>query len=108
MRPERSWGMSHRILIPAVFVLIVLGCASAPKDASKPGADSSPRLRCRTELQYTPGPLGTMGQSTPVQKCEPLEVPPLPSGAVPSPGGTPAPTTQTVPPPKGDAPPAGD
>jgi len=99
--------MQHRIWIAGVLV-IVLGCAGTQGKAPAQGADATPRLRCRTELQYTPGPLGTMGQSTPVQKCEPVEMPPLPPGAVPSPGGSPAPTTQTVPAPKGDTPPAGD
>jgi hypothetical protein len=87
--------------------MFVLGCAGTQGKAPEQGADAT-RMRCRTELQYTPGPLGTMGQSTPVQKCEPVEIPSLPPGAVPSPGGTPAPTTQTVPAPKGDTPPAGD
>jgi hypothetical protein len=98
--------MQHRIWIPGVFVL-VLGCAGTQDKAPAQGADATPRVRCRTELQYTPGPLGT-GQSTPVQICEPVEVPSLPPGAVPSPGGTPAPSTQTVPAPKRDTPPAGD
>ena len=100
--------MQHRIWVPTLLML-VLGCAAGTQGkAPAQGADATPRLRCRTELQYTPGPLGTMGQSTPVQKCEPVELPPLPPSAVPSPGGSPAPTTQTVPAPKGDTPPAGD
>ncbi len=100
--------MQHRISLPIALSLLVLGCAKAPPEAPAQGAGQTPRLRCRTELEYRPGPLGTVGQSTPVQKCEPIEVPTLPPGDLPNPGGTPAPTTQTVPAPKSDAPPAGD
>jgi hypothetical protein len=90
------------------LVLLVLGCAKTLADTPSQGATATPRLRCRTELEYRPGPLGAMGQSTPVQKCEPVEVPTLPPGDLPTPGATPAPTRQTVPAPEGDAPPAGD
>ena len=100
--------MQHRISLPVGLVLLVLGCAKPPADAPPQAETAPPRLRCRTELEYRPGPLGTIGQSTPVQKCEPIEVPTLPPGDLPNPGGTPAPTTQTVPAPKSDAPPAGD
>jgi len=100
--------MQYRISMFAALVLLVLGCAQTQGDAPQQGARATPRLRCRTELEYRPGPLGTVGQSTPVQKCEPIEVPTLPPGDLPNPGGTPAPTTQTVPAPKSDAPPAGD
>jgi hypothetical protein len=100
--------MHHRISLPMALVLLVLGCAhtqgNTQGDGGEQGARATPRLRCRTELEYRPGPLGTVGQSTPVQKCEPIEIPTLAPGDLPNPGGTPAPTTQTVPSPKNDAP----
>jgi hypothetical protein len=98
--------MAERILVQIAFVLLVLGCAE-PGPAPAQGAGDTRQLRCRTELQVTPGPLGTV-QSTPVQTCEPVAAPtPLP-GNLPPPGGTPAPTTQTVPAPKSDTPPPGN
>jgi hypothetical protein len=100
--------MQHRISLPLGLVLLLLGCAKTPADVPLQGETATPRLRCRTELEYRPGPLGTPGPSIPVQKCEPIEVPTLPPGDLPNPGGTPAPTLQTVPAPKSDAPPAGD
>ena len=100
--------MRYRISMPAALVLLVLGCAGTQGDASPQGASATPRLRCRTVLEYRPGPAGTVGQSTPVQKCEPIDVPTLPPGDLPNPGGTPAPTRQTGPAPTCDAPPAGD
>jgi len=100
--------MPDGILRLTVLVLFLFACAKPPADAPDLGARPSPRLRCRTELEYRPGPAGTLGQSTPVQKCEPIEVPTLDTGVLPSPGGSPAPTTQTVPAPKSDAPPSGD
>jgi hypothetical protein len=96
--------MQYRIWMPSALVLLVLGCAHTQGDTPEQGARATPRLRCRTEMEYRPGPLGSMGQSTPVQKCEPIEVPMLAPGELPNPGGTPAPTTQSVPAPKSDAP----
>jgi hypothetical protein len=98
--------MRRRISMPAVLVLLVAGCAQTQGAAPGPGERDATHegFRCWTELVYQPGPLGTMGQSTPVQKCEPIEVPTLPAGAPPNPGGTPAPTTQTVPAPPRDVP----
>ena len=94
--------MQRRISLPIALSLLVLGCGKTPPEASAQSAGPIPRLRCRTELEYRPGPLGTVSQSTPVQKCEPIEVPTLPPGDLPNPGGTPAPA------PKSDAPPVGD
>ncbi len=100
--------MQYRLSMVTALVLGVLGCAQTQGEAGEKSAPAPSRLRCRTELEYRPGPLGTMGQSTPVQKCEPIEVPTLSPGELPSPGKTPAPTTQSVPAPKSETPPSGD
>ena len=95
--------MDLRIAISLALALLALACAETQGEAGKQGA-TTPRVRCRTEFEYRPGPLGTMGQTVPVQKCEPVEVPTLAPGDLPTPGGTPAPTTQTVPARKSDEP----
>jgi len=100
--------MHRRISMPTALVLLALGCAQTQGAAPGPGGPDTTRdVRCRTELVYQQGPRGTM-QATPVQKCEPIEVPALPAGVPPNPGGTPAPTTQTVPAPKRDVPATGN
>lgn len=93
--------MRHEIAGALALALLTLACARTP---GAPQGEATPRLRCRTELEYRPGPFGTVGQSVPVQKCEPVEVPTVAPGQLPSQGGTPAPTTQTVPAPKNDEP----
>ena len=95
--------MDLRIATSLGLALLALACAQTQGEAGPQGA-TAPRLRCRTEFEYRPGPLGTMGQTVPVQKCEPIEVPTLAPGELPKPGGTPAPTTQTVPAPRSDEP----
>jgi hypothetical protein len=95
--------MGHWIAGFLALALLALGCAQTQGETAEQGARATPRLRCRTVLEYRPGPGGTVGQSTPVQKCEPIEAPTLAPVDLPNPGGTPAPTTQTVPAPKSDA-----
>jgi len=100
----------HRLIsMSTALVLLAIGCAQTQNTAPGAGGPDTTRegVRCRTELVYRPGPLGTM-QTTPVQKCEPIEVPVLPAAVPANPGGTPAPTTQTVPAPKRDAPATGN
>ncbi len=96
--------MDPRIATCLALAWVALACAPTQEKAGEQGASTSPRVRCRTEFEYRPGPLGGMGQSVPVQRCEPIEVPTLAPGDLPNPGGTPAPTPQTVPARKSDEP----
>jgi hypothetical protein len=46
-------------------------CACAAPAPATPASTAAPAVRCRTVLEMRPGVLGTAGNPTPVQQCEP-------------------------------------
>jgi hypothetical protein len=94
----------RRQLVAALSLALAsaFACAGHSATAAAPGSGDAPGKRpgveCKTVLEIRPGPRGTSGGATPVQKCEPADVPPPTLGGTRSddeaPRGSPLPAAR--------------